>query len=158
MATPYFPVNMSIMGAVRHFYEIGEEAIDVNGAVITSAPMNHPQGSMAYRIEADGGILVQVGRSIAPQGPVIDSDAENPETLLFAVARGLGEGEWSEERLSVYLRRLDERFGPTARRWTLPAPLAGIAGAVLLGSPWFARRVVLDRLFLHRVTAGRSGP
>ena len=110
------------------------------------------------RLVGDGVVLVgdAAGLAYAASGegilPAVVSGRLAAEAILEA------EGEWSEERLSVYLRRLDERFGPTARRWTLPAPLAGIAGAVLLGSPWFARRVVLDRLFLHHVTAGRSGP
>jgi geranylgeranyl reductase family protein len=56
----------------------------------------------------------------------------------------------SEAVLEAYTRRLQDALGPTAAPRTLPAPLARLAGAVLLASPWFARRVVLDAWFLHR--------
>jgi geranylgeranyl reductase family protein len=56
-----------------------------------------------------------------------------------------------EERLRRrYGQGLRECLGPTAPPRSRLRPLAAAAGAVLLGSSWFARHVVLDRWFLHR--------
>jgi phosphoribosyl 1,2-cyclic phosphodiesterase len=109
MATPYFPVDMSIMGATRHFYEIGEEAIDINGAVITSAAMNHPQGSIAYRIEADGGILTYATdtepgseihdrnvRRLAAGADVFIYDCQYTPEQLAGPKKGWGHSTWVE--------------------------------------------------------------
>ena len=86
MVTPYFPVDMGIMGAVWHFYDIGPEAININGAIITTSPMNHPQGCVAYRVEADGGILVYA-TDTEPGSPVHDQNvrtlAHNADVFIY---------------------------------------------------------------------------
>lgn len=59
--------------------------------------------------------------------------------------------DYSRQRLQVYASRLGARFGPA----TAPSPsvvpgfVRSILAGALLGSRWFARRVVLDRWFLH---------
>lgn len=58
MANPFFPVNASVMRATRHFYTIGEESLQIGDAVIRTRFLNHPQGCMGYRIEADGCAIV----------------------------------------------------------------------------------------------------
>ncbi len=58
MGNPYFPVGMSAMGAKRHFLDLEEGPVNINGAVISSAPLHHPQGCAGYRIEADGRVFV----------------------------------------------------------------------------------------------------
>ena len=58
MANPYFPVDMKAMASTRHFFNMGQHPINVNGAVIRSVPLNHPQGCVAYRIDADGASFV----------------------------------------------------------------------------------------------------
>lgn len=46
-----------------------------------------------------------------------------------------------------------------ARPRPIPGRLAAAAGGLLLGQPWFVRRVVLDGLFLHRrASRRRAGP
>ncbi len=77
-------------------------------------------------------------------GPAVVSGRLAAEALLETA------GEDDEAHLQVYLRRLEEELGPTPTPRALPAPAARLAGAILLASPWFARRVVLDAWFLHR--------
>ncbi len=109
MVTPYFPVDMSIMGAVRNFYDIGTKPIDINGAIISSAALNHPQGSVAYRIAADGGTLVyatdtepgskvhdQNIRKIAAGADVLVYDAQYTWEQLVGEKQGWGHSSWVE--------------------------------------------------------------
>jgi phosphoribosyl 1,2-cyclic phosphodiesterase len=58
MVNPFFPVDTSVMRATRHFYNISEETLQIGEAVIHTRFLNHPQGCMGYRIEADGQTLV----------------------------------------------------------------------------------------------------
>src|SRR5258706_4041357 len=58
MANPFFPVDMSVMRATRHFYTIGEETLQIGDARITTRFLNHPQGCLGYRIEDAGRVLV----------------------------------------------------------------------------------------------------
>ena len=109
MVTPYFPVDMSIMGAVRNFYDIGTKPIDINGAIISSSALNHPQGSVAYRIAADGGTLVyatdtepgskvhdQNIRKIAAGADVLVYDAQYTWEQLVGEKQGWGHSSWVE--------------------------------------------------------------
>jgi flavin-dependent dehydrogenase len=77
-------------------------------------------------------------------GPAVVSGRLAAEVLLEA------HGGSNGTRLETYTRRLLEALGPAATSRALPAPAARLAGAALLASPWFARRVVLDAWFLHR--------
>ncbi len=109
MVSPYFPVDMSIMDAVRNFYDIGTDPININGAIITSAAMNHPQGCVAYRVEADGGSLVYA-TDTEPGSPVHDGNvrglAQGADMLIYdcqytpeelqGEKRGWGHSSWAE--------------------------------------------------------------
>ncbi len=79
------------------------------------------------------------------------------ESGLIA-ARILGEtgGCVDGDALARYQGALTERFGrrygrvrPGPTDW-LPGPLRGPVAGLFLGSSWFARRIVVDRWFLHR--------
>jgi len=109
MSSPYFPVDMSIMGAVRHFYDIGTEALNINGAVITPVPLNHPQGCVGYRIEADGGILVYATdtepgsrvhdenvRKLAAAADLFIYDSQYTLEQLKGAKKGWGHSSWTE--------------------------------------------------------------
>lgn len=109
MVNPYFPVDMSVMGAVRHFYDLDERPIDINGAIISSAPLNHPQECVAYRVEADGGVFVlatdtepgsprhdRAVREVARGADVLVYDAQYTPEQLLGEKRGWGHSSWLE--------------------------------------------------------------
>jgi phosphoribosyl 1,2-cyclic phosphodiesterase len=109
MANPYFPVDMSVMGSVRHFYDLDERPIQVNGAQISSAPLNHPQGCVGYRIEADGGVFVLATdtepgspvhdlsvRELARDADVFVYDSQYTPEQLAGEKRGWGHSTWAE--------------------------------------------------------------
>ncbi|MBI4164925.1 MAG: MBL fold metallo-hydrolase [Acidobacteria bacterium] len=109
MVSPYFPVDMSIMGAVRNFYDIGTEPVDIHGAVVSSAQLNHPQGCVAYRVEADGGALVfatdhehgsaahdENVRRIARGADVFIYDAQYTPEEYEREKKGWGHSTWAE--------------------------------------------------------------
>lgn len=109
MADPFFPVDMRVMGASRHFYQLDDRPIDLNGAIITSAPLNHPQGCVAYRIEADGGVFVLATdtepgsplhdrsvRDIAKGADALVYDAQYTPEQLAGEKKGWGHSTWLE--------------------------------------------------------------
>lgn len=95
MANPYFPVDMSSMGATRHFYDLDESPINLNGAIISSCPLYHPQGCVGYRIEADGAVFV-LATDTEPGSPVHDKAvrelARNADVLVY-------DGQYTPEQL-----------------------------------------------------------
>ncbi len=122
------------------------------GAVPAGAPL--PARGHCYHVRA------RTPRARAGDGFLLVGDAAglaHPKTgegILAAVesallaAASLREGGLGEEGIALYARRAARRFGPPGGApKRLPAALAPL-GRRLLGSPWFARRVVLDRWFL----------
>jgi geranylgeranyl reductase family protein len=107
------------------------------------------------RVAADGVLLVgdAAGLAAAASGegilPAIVSGQLAAETILEA------NGAWDDARLArAYERRLSDELGRPARPGRPPGTLTTAAGAFLLGTPWSARHVVLDRWFLHRRAPG----
>jgi len=109
LVSPYFPVDASWMAAVRHFYQLGEGPINLNGAIITHAPMNHPQGCVGYRIEADGAVFVlatdtepgsarhdRAIRELAQEADVLVYDAQYTPEELQGPKKGWGHSSWLE--------------------------------------------------------------
>jgi hypothetical protein len=109
MANPYFPVNMETMGALRHFYNIDEQPIKVSSATLRFAPLNHPQGCVGYRIEAEGGVFVlatdnepgspihdQGLRDLARDADVMVYDAQYTPEQLAGEKKGWGHSTWLE--------------------------------------------------------------
>jgi phosphoribosyl 1,2-cyclic phosphodiesterase len=109
MVSPYFPVDMSIMGSVRHFYDIGKKPININDAIISSAAMNHPQGCVAYRVDADGGSVVYATdtepgsprhdrnvRKIAQGADLFIYDSQYTAEELQGEKKGWGHSSWTE--------------------------------------------------------------
>ncbi len=109
MVNPYFPVDMSVMAGVRHFYDLDEHAINLNGAIISSAPLNHPQGCVAYRVEADGAVFV-MATDTEPGSPVHDRavrdlaqgadlfvyDSQYTPEQVLGEKKGWGHSTWLE--------------------------------------------------------------
>ena len=109
MVNPYFPVDMTAMGAVRHFFDLDENPINLNNAIISSAPLSHPQECVAYRIEADGGVFVfatdtEPGspfhdrslRDLAQGADVLVYDTQYTPEQLLGDRKGWGHSSWLE--------------------------------------------------------------
>jgi phosphoribosyl 1,2-cyclic phosphodiesterase len=109
MVNPYFPVDMTAMGAVRHFFDLGADSINLGGAIISSAPLNHPQECVAYRIEADGAVFVfatdtepgspfydRSVRDLAQGADVLAYDAQYTPEQLRGDRKGWGHSSWLE--------------------------------------------------------------
>jgi phosphoribosyl 1,2-cyclic phosphodiesterase len=58
MSDPYFPVNMNIMQARRHFHEVGKDPVTLDDVEVRTLPLNHPQGCLGFRVECGGFVLV----------------------------------------------------------------------------------------------------
>jgi flavin-dependent dehydrogenase len=110
----------------------------------------YPGGS---RVEYGDGLLLvgdAAGLAYAASGegigPAVESGLMAAETI--AAARG----DYRREKLAAYRNRLERRFGPRRRRapaLALPAGLQRYVARKLLAREWFARRVVVERWFLH---------
>jgi 2-polyprenyl-6-methoxyphenol hydroxylase-like FAD-dependent oxidoreductase len=100
----------------------------------------------------DGVLLVgdAAGLAYAPSGegirPAVESGLIAAEVLLAAA------GRYTRARLEPYASACARATGP-GTLWSpsalLPPRLAARLGARLMAAPWFARRVVIDRWFLH---------
>ena len=82
--------------------------------------------------------------------PAVESGQVAADVLIEAL-RGSG-----ARALESYPERLARAVGPWSTVAPRPGPLRALAGRAVLGSPWLARHVVLDRLFLHR-SGGAAG-
>jgi flavin-dependent dehydrogenase len=114
----------------------------------------------AYRLRAgegkrpvDEGVLLtgdSAGLAYSASGegilPALVSGRLAARTILEAA------GGRREADLERYVGLLDEALGPRPARRSVPAPVARLAGAAVLASPWLTRRLVLDAWFLHRDT------
>jgi len=107
MVNPYFPVDMSAMAALRHFYDLDADPINLNGAIISSAPMNHPQECVGYRIEADGATFVlatdtepgsphhdRAIRELAKGADVLVYDGQYTPEQVAGEKKGWGHSSW----------------------------------------------------------------
>jgi flavin-dependent dehydrogenase len=115
------------------------------------------------RVFDDGVLLVGDAAGLAhPEsgegmGPAVQSGLLAAETLLAA------RGRYRRDALAPYAEAIANLRGPRRNRQELPAGLAALAGRLLLGNAWLARRIVLDRWFLHqgahhRAVRGRRWP
>jgi flavin-dependent dehydrogenase len=103
-------------------------------------------------LAADGVVWIgdAAGLACAASGegirPAIESGLLAAETILAA------RGDYRREHLEPYARRVEARFGRRAVRppaADAPSRLRRRLAHWLLGRPWFVRRMVLDRWFLH---------
>ncbi len=110
MSHPYFPVNMSAMGAEREFTEVnGGDQFDVPGARVTARWLNHPQGCLGFRFETSAGTIVyatdnepgdpkldQSLRDLAAGADIFINDAQYPPDQLKSSRRAWGHSSWLE--------------------------------------------------------------
>ncbi|HEX6850829.1 MAG TPA: FAD-dependent oxidoreductase [Candidatus Polarisedimenticolaceae bacterium] len=111
----------------------------------------------AYRVRAgaprrlcgDGFVLVGDAAGLA-------SPASGEGILPALVSGRLAAEAILASRLREYPGRLDRVLGAPGSTRVLPRRIARIVGPPLFAIPWFARRRVLDRAFLHRTAAARA--
>jgi phosphoribosyl 1,2-cyclic phosphodiesterase len=110
MASPYFPVDISMMTAARTFREItGGDKWEVDGTQISTTWLNHPQGCLGYRLDTPGGSVVYATdnepgvaefdynlRQISQGADVLIYDAQYSPEQLATTRRGWGHSSWLE--------------------------------------------------------------
>ncbi|HEV2349147.1 MAG TPA: MBL fold metallo-hydrolase [Terriglobia bacterium] len=109
IASPYFPVDMRVLNSTRMICNLDFGEKKIGGAIISSAPLNHPQGCVAYRIEADGCVFVLATdtepgsalhdrslRELARGADVLVYDAQYTPEQLQDVKKAWGHSSWLE--------------------------------------------------------------
>jgi phosphoribosyl 1,2-cyclic phosphodiesterase len=110
LASPYFPVDVTMMTAARDFREVADaESWEIHGTHITSRYLNHPQGCLGYRIDTTGGSIVyatdnepgdhtcdQNLRQLAHGADVLIYDAQYSPEQLASDRKGWGHSSWLE--------------------------------------------------------------
>jgi flavin-dependent dehydrogenase len=106
------------------------------------------------RVVDDGVLLVGDSAGLAyPQSgegirPAVESGLMAAETIVAA------RGAYDREHLGPHATRLAERFGagsaPAVLSGLVPDGLARALSPVVMSWPWFVRRFLVDRWFLHR--------
>ena len=109
-ASPYFPVDVSMMSSARFFREVdGGEKWDVGGTHITTAWLNHPQGCLGYRLDTPVGSIVYATdnepgvaefdnnlRELSQGADVLIYDAQYSPEQLSTTRKGWGHSCWLE--------------------------------------------------------------
>jgi phosphoribosyl 1,2-cyclic phosphodiesterase len=110
LASPYFPVDVTMMTAARDFREVADaESFEIHGTHITARYLNHPQGCLGYRIDTTGGSIVyatdnepgehtcdQNLRQLAHGADVLIYDAQYSPEQLASDRKGWGHSSWLE--------------------------------------------------------------
>ena len=105
---PYFPVSTAALKAAYSLGELdGNSQFTLGPARIRTCPLNHPQGALAYRLEAGGVAIVyatdhepgqaeadQALRTLARGADLLISDAQYRPEELGAQKQGWGHGSW----------------------------------------------------------------
>lgn len=112
-------------------------------------------GEMRQNLVQDGALLIgdAAGLASSPSGegirPAIESGLLAARTIIEA------KGRYTRPQLESYRRRLALLFGNKPKHWTAGIGRFLSRNAIckisrpLLASRWFARKVILDRWFLH---------
>ncbi|MBI4167005.1 MAG: MBL fold metallo-hydrolase [Acidobacteria bacterium] len=109
MGSPHFPVDMGALLSARSFWSLDYGEISVQSATIRTAPLNHPQGCVAFRIDADGASLVfatdtepgsvahdHALRNLAEGADLLIYDAQYTPEQLQGERKGWGHSTWLE--------------------------------------------------------------
>jgi ribonuclease Z len=110
LASPYFPVDLSVMSATRHFREIsGGAQFEVGDTRITTRWLNHPQGCLGYRLDTPTGTIVYATdnepgvpemdeslRELTAGADVFINDAQYSPEQLASNRKGWGHSSWLE--------------------------------------------------------------
>ena len=109
MTDPYFPVDMSIMAAQRHFVALeSKDRVSFDDLTLHTLPLHHPQGCLGFRIECGGKSLVYASdtepgdaqgdenvRRLADGADVLIYDAQYLPGEMKRY-RGWGHSSWGE--------------------------------------------------------------
>ncbi len=109
MVYPFFPVGSERMRATRVFRDCEDWPVKAGHATIKYAPLNHPQGCVAYRIEADGSALVYATdtesglpehdralQDLTLGADILIYDAQYTPAQLSREKKGWGHSSWLE--------------------------------------------------------------
>ena len=109
MIYPFFPVGSEKMHATRVFRDGEDWPVKAASATVKYAPLNHPQGCVAYRFEADGSAFVYATdtepgspeydralRDLARGADVVIYDAQYTPEQLCREKKGWGHSSWFE--------------------------------------------------------------
>jgi phosphoribosyl 1,2-cyclic phosphodiesterase len=109
MTHPYFPVDMSAMRAKRSYTEVSTEAFQLQDFRIQPGRLNHPQGSLCFRIENNGKAIVlatdtepgdpptdRALREICRGADVLIYDSQYDRAQLEGEKKGWGHSTWEE--------------------------------------------------------------
>jgi phosphoribosyl 1,2-cyclic phosphodiesterase len=80
MGAPYFPLDFDFLPSKLDFVQVKQQALEFDGTVVRSFPLNHPQGAFGFRIENGG------------QSVVFATDHEHGDRELDATLRRSAEG------------------------------------------------------------------
>lgn len=106
---PFFPTSPAALHAQRQYEEIGEERFELDGVRVSTRRLNHPQGCLGYRLEADGTSVVYASdhepgfpsfdhsvRELAWDADLLIADAHFTPDELGTKFRGWGHSSWAE--------------------------------------------------------------
>lgn len=109
MTQPYFPVDMSVMRATRHFVEIAEHVRTYRDLRIRTRWLNHPQGCLGFRLESHGKVIVYATdnepgdaqgdknvRELAQDADIFIYDAQYTPDEYRTMYIGWGHSTWEE--------------------------------------------------------------
>ncbi len=109
MTAPYFPVDLREMRAHREFYGIDEGKIALDDVTVQTMWLNHPQGSLGFRLESKDGVFVYATdnepgnaqfdknlRKLAAGADILVYDAQYLPEEYEARRRGWGHSHWRE--------------------------------------------------------------
>ena len=110
LASPYFPVDATMMNATRVFNEVaGGDKWEIHGTKVSTAWLHHPQGCLAYRLDMACGSFVyatdnETGvpefdanlKKLSSGADVVIYDAQYSPEQLASTRRGWGHSSWLE--------------------------------------------------------------
>ncbi len=110
LASPFFPVDLSMMASARSFREVtGGERWEIDGTRVSAAWLNHPQGCLGYRFDTPAGSIVYATdnepgvpefdrglREFAHGADVLIYDAQYSPEQIASTRKGWGHSSWLE--------------------------------------------------------------